>query len=136
MSEPAPIRVGYLEREVLEWLWNRASGDVKAAHQALGLHRKLAVSTVHSTLERLVRKGLAERTKRGRAYEYRAVFTRSDWVHASLALALEAIPKDDPGLLLASFVDIAERVDASGLRELERLVRERRLERSDAQEDA
>jgi predicted transcriptional regulator len=108
---------------------------VKAAHQALGLRRNLSVSTLHSTLERLVRKGLAERTKRGRAYEYRAVFTREDWVRASLALALEAIPENDPELLLASFVDIAERIDASGLQELERRVRERRRERIAKQEN-
>jgi hypothetical protein len=56
-------------------------------------------------------------------------------VRASLALALEAIPENDPELLLAIFVVIAERIDASGLQELERRVRERRRERIAKQEN-
>jgi predicted transcriptional regulator len=130
----AAVRLGYLERQVLEWLWERSWGDVKSAHVSIGVPRKLSASTLHSTLERLVRKGLAERTKRGRAYRYRVVVSREDWVRESLATALEAIPGAEPELLLASFVDIAERIDAAGLEELERRVRERRRVRRGEEE--
>ena len=40
----------------------------------------------------------------------------------------------EPELLLASFVDIAERIDAAGLEELERRVRERRRARRGEEE--
>ena len=129
LSDLAPTRLGYLERLVLEWLWERTWGDVKSAHETIGRPRKLSLSTLHSTLERLVRKGLAERTKRGRAYRYRVVVSREEWVRESLATALETIPGAEPELLLASFVDLAERIDSEGLEELERRVRERRRER-------
>ena len=33
LPDPAPIRLGYLERQVLEWLWERSWGDVKALYE-------------------------------------------------------------------------------------------------------
>ena len=123
------IRLGHLEVEVLEWLWGRDWGDVKSAHAEVCRPRALSRNTLHSTLERLVRKGLAERERRGRAYLYRALITREAWVRESVARNLQDIPGADPELLLAGFVDFAERVDENGLIELERRVRARRRAR-------
>lgn len=121
-----PFRLGYLETELLEWLWQQEWVDVKSAHQAIGRPRGLTRNTLQSTLERLVRKGLVGRERRGRAYHYRVSVARETWVRESLVRTLEGVPGADAPLLLASFVDVAERVDDAGLAELERLVRERR----------
>ncbi len=136
MRGEASVRLGHLEAEVLEWLWDRDWVDVKTTHAEIGRARALSPNTLHSTLERLVRKGLAERERRGRAYVYRTSITRDAWVRESLLRSLEEIPGADPGLLLAGFVDFAERVDAAGLVELERLVRaRRRARRGEGSED-
>jgi predicted transcriptional regulator len=95
-------------------------------HAAVGAARGISHQTVHSALERLVRKGLAERRKLGRAHEYRARVSRREWIATGLeALAHEAHGADLE-VLLAAFVDLAKRTGEQRLAELERLVRARR----------
>lgn len=122
---PLP-RLGELERAVLDRLWSHGPADVKAVHQAVGSARGIAPNTVQSTLDRLYRKGLADRSKLGRRHHYRARITRQEWVARTLESILETVPGAEERLLLASFVDLAERAGAGPLAELERLVRERR----------
>jgi predicted transcriptional regulator len=81
---------------------------------------------VHSALERLVRKRLAERRKVGRAYEYWATLSRREWIARSVKLLSHTVPGTSSGTLLAAFVDLAEREGDEQLAELERIVRERR----------
>lgn len=126
MGRDRPL--GGLERAVLDRLWTSGPTDVKTLHRSLGRERGLAPTTIQSTLERLHRKGLLERTKRGRAFVYRPRLTRREWVARALAGAIDALPGADPRLLLAAFVDLAERAGAAQLEELERLVRQRRSE--------
>lgn len=123
-----PPRLGDLEGRVLEWLWGREWVDVRAAHAAHASATRRSPNTLHSTLERLVRKGLVERRREGRAFAYRALVSREDFVGRALAGAIEQMPGSEPRSLLAAFVDLAERMDEAGLEELERLVRERRRE--------
>jgi len=133
MAEGREIRLGPLETRVLEWLWDRDWGDVKGAHAAIGRKRALSLNTLHSTLERLVRKGLLERERQGRAYRYRTRISQAEWVRERLRRSLVEIPGADPALLLAGFVDFAERVDEAGLLDLERLVQTRRRQREAAE---
>lgn len=121
-----PPRLGDLEGRVLEWLWGREWVDVRAAHAAHASTTRRSPNTLHSTLERLVRKGLVERRRAGRAFTYRAIVSREAFVGLALAGAIEQMPGSDPKSLLAAFVDLAARMDEAGLEELERLVAERR----------
>jgi predicted transcriptional regulator len=126
-------RLGELERAVMDTLWTRdesgAASDVKTVHAIVGVPRGIAPNTVQSTLERLVRKGLASRCKSGRAYTYRARVSRREWASRALDALLDAMPGADADLWLAAFVDRAERAGPEGLAELEALVRERRRRR-------
>ena len=130
-----PARLGELERRVLEWLWERDWVDVRTAHAAHATASRRSPNTLHSTLERLIRKGLVERRREGRAFSYRARISRDDFLGRALEGALEEIPGSDPKSLLAAFVAIASRLDEAGLDELERLVAERRRAESRAQSD-
>jgi predicted transcriptional regulator len=60
--------LGRLEMAVLDRLWSAGEADVTAMHAAVGEPRALSRNTIQSTLERLARKGLAERTKVGREH--------------------------------------------------------------------
>jgi len=130
MVDSANLQLGFLEKAVLEWLWSRDWSDVRQAHASLGQPHARSLNTLHSTLDRLVRKGLAERERRGRAYVYRARVSRETFVRNALRRTLADIPGADASLLIASFVDVAERVDETGLAELEKLVRMRLRERT------
>ncbi len=128
-GRPSRVTLGALERAVLDRLWSGGPADVKAMQRAVGEPRRIAANTTQSTLERLVRKGLAERRKVGRAVEYAARVSRRDWMAAELGELLAAEPRPEPGLLLAAFVDLTEREGAERLAELEALVRARRRAR-------
>ncbi|MCU1394040.1 MAG: transcriptional repressor, CopY family [Ilumatobacteraceae bacterium] len=72
-------RFGELESEVLTVLW-ASPGPMSpvAVQEALG--GGLAYTTVMTILVRLLAKGVIERTKVGRAYEYRPVVTEAEVV--------------------------------------------------------
>lgn len=119
-------QLGALERVILARLWSHGPADVKAMHGAVGEARGIRPNTVQSTLDRLYRKGLAERDKVGRAYVYRARISRHEWTLRALEGLLGELPGAAAPELLSSFVDLAERAGAEHLEELERLVRARR----------
>lgn len=126
LPQPRQLRLGYLELAVLDGLWQHGPMDVTTAHRTVPEARGLARNTVQSTLQRLVRKRLAERRKIGRAYEYRATLSRADWITQALGALLDSVPGAHDGPALASFVDLAERAGEASLEELEKLVRRRR----------
>lgn len=130
-SRPRHPRLGPLERAVLDRLWAAGAADVSSMHRQVGLERGLARNTIHSTLERLVRKGLVHREKRGRAFWYAATVSRDDFFTRSVHDLLDGIPHADAQSLLASFVAFAERTSDAALCELEELVRARRRAREE-----
>lgn len=127
-------RLGPLESAVMDRLWEEASGmDVAAMHAAVGAPRDLTRNTIHSTLERLVRKGLATRRRRGRAYEYSATASRTAWIAELLDSLVGELGAAERAEVLVGFVDFAERTHGSMLETLEELVR-RRLEERDGRD--
>lgn len=134
MGHRSPQRLGELELVVLDHLWSQAPTTVKEMHRVVGAPRGITSNTVQSTLERLFRKGLAERRKVGRAFEYRAALSRQEWVSRLLEGLAATVVDAGAGVLLSAFVDLTERTGMDQLEELERLVRERRRRAEDRQE--
>lgn len=126
-SEVADGALGMLERRVLDV--TTAMGEASVRDVAAQLDPSAAYTTVMTTLDRLYRKGMLDRVKRGRAFVYRAVHTTSD-IQRTMATALvdgvlgrgdaQAVP------LLSSLVDAVTEHDARYLDTLEQLVREKR----------
>lgn len=110
---------GSLERAVVAVLWEDggwlAAGDV---HARLEVQRPVGRATVATVLVRLWGKGRLQRRKLGRAFAYRAVETREQFV----AGRLEAI------LALAEDRDAALAQFAAGLSAEERAELARRLQ--------
>jgi len=114
----------------MDRLWDEGRAvDVRDVHAAVGLSRGLARNTIQSTLERLVRKDLATRRRRGRAYEYAAVGTRRAWIAEAFDALVDGLGKADRAEVLAGFVEFAERTSASTLEALQQLVARRLGER-------
>ena len=132
MAQQRIPSLGALEMAVLDRLWSAGPADVAAMHAAIGAPRGLASNTIQSTLERLHRKGLAERKKLGRAFEYRACVTRSEWLTLAFGELLAATPGADGETLLAAFVDLVERTGNDRLDALESLLARLRRERETA----
>jgi predicted transcriptional regulator len=99
------MRLGPLERRVLEALWGRA-GEARVRDLQPSFP-EIAYTTLMTTLDRLHRKGILDRVADGRAFSYRPRVTRAEAVMSFLV--------DEVGTL-----------DADTLDALEHLVRERR----------
>jgi len=128
MSSTTPL--GPLERRVLDVLWLRA--EPLCVRDLQPEFSKMAYTTLMTTLDRLYRKGLLERAKRGRAFFYQPKMTRMQLESAAAAHALSnAVGRGALSwrVLLASLVDTVADRDHRLLEELDRLVRARLAER-------
>src|SRR5208282_2162891 len=74
IGETHLVRLGPLERRLLEEVWSRRNVTVREI-LADGTIR-LAYTTVMTTLDRLFKKGLLERVAEGKAFRYSACCTR------------------------------------------------------------
>jgi predicted transcriptional regulator len=122
-------RLGPLERRVLEALWSRP--DAASVRDLQPEFQEIAYTTLMTTLDRLHRKGVLGRTKRGRAFLYSPYLTRAELESVMAADALRAVLGGDGSSLrplLSFFVDAVGERDRDLLDELETLVRARRAD--------
>ncbi|MFI6387928.1 BlaI/MecI/CopY family transcriptional regulator [Nonomuraea sp. NPDC050547] len=82
------MRLGNLERSVMEALWAHPEG-ILAQDLAAALPSSPAVTTVLTVLVRLSRKGLATRERAGRAHLYRAAAGKDAFVAEAMREALD-----------------------------------------------
>ena len=127
--------LGSLERDVLEIVWRNRGITVRGVHEQLGAD--IAYTTVMTTLDRLYRKRLLDRTKSGRAFVYAARATRQeleDSVASDVVNGLMASQWSAPLPFLSNLVDTVGERDHALLDELERLVRTKRRQLKDRSE--
>ncbi|MGO9519861.1 MAG: BlaI/MecI/CopY family transcriptional regulator [Candidatus Korobacteraceae bacterium] len=125
------LLLGPLEIEVMEVLW---AGDECSVRDVVErLDRKLAYTTVMTTLDRLFKKGLLDRQKSERAFLYTPRLTHLDWERqraGDLVAGLLAVSQPSRELLLSSLVDAVGQHDATLLEQLEEKIRSKRKELS------
>lgn len=125
---PTPS-LGELELAVLEYVWRSGEATAKEAHAELGVARGISLNTVQSTLERLARKALLDRSKRGHAYRYTARVSREELI-ADLVGGVVGRLQGDVTASLMAFLDSVEDLDEDAIATLEAELRRRRRERS------
>ena len=115
--------------EVMEVLWARGESSV---HDVVPrLDRQLAYTTVMTTLDRLFKKGLLDRSKSERAFIYLPRLSRQEWERKraqDLVVAFLAGPR--PELLISCLLDAVGQHDTTLLDQLEEKVRIKRKELS------
>jgi predicted transcriptional regulator len=98
--------LGSLEFELMELLWSRGESSVRDVVPQL--RRPLACTTVMTTLDRLFKKGLLDRSKSDRAFVYSPLFSRQEWERrraASVVAGFLSGPHPSPELLLSCLVE-------------------------------
>jgi predicted transcriptional regulator len=126
---PEPSVLGPLEISVMEILWARGEGDVRSVVERL--ERRLAYTTVMTTLDRLFKKGLLGRRKLRRSFIYAPKLSRAEWEQkraGELVAGFLAGPEPSRELLLSCFLDVVGEHDAALLDELEKKIRVKRKE--------
>jgi predicted transcriptional regulator len=138
-GDPLGAALGSLEREVMTIVWQGRDLTVREVHGLLS--RPVAYTTVMTTLDRLYKKGVVERTRSGRAFIYSAVQTREELEAAVAGGVLRGLMTNGSGAampILSNLVDAVGRQDDAVdlLNELERIVREKRERMERERKDA
>jgi predicted transcriptional regulator len=121
------MELGSLEREVMNVVWAGESVSVRDVYEAM--ERRLAYTTIMTTLDRLHRKGVLDREQEGRAFVYRTRITREQIALNGLQRALARVTdsfRNDTRPVMACLLDAVTEHDLLSLDELEKMIQERR----------
>ena len=119
--------LGELECAVLEQVWSQGEVTVNDVMSHIG--RPLAYTTIMTTLDRLYRKGLLLRIKKGRAFAYQAACSKQEvqrGIARDLVNGISADPLHSKKYLLSYLIESVDSQDAALLAKLESEIREKR----------
>lgn len=120
--------LGSLEYLVMQDLWRRfpaSVGDVLERINAARDDDPLAYTTVMTVLSRLHDKGIVDREKHGRGYQYRPRYTEDELVERLGRAEVERLVERFGGVALAHFATALEQADPDQLARLAALAQER-----------
>lgn len=118
----AHLRLGDLERVVMEHLWALTTGTdagvtVREVLDCFAGDREIAYTTVMTVLGRLANKGLVTRERDGRAWRYRPVGTRESLTAATMRRTLDDMRVTDRRAALVHFLDGATPEEIADLKD-------------------
>jgi predicted transcriptional regulator len=123
------MHLGPLELDVMEVMWNFGASNSRDVMERM--ERKLAYTTVMTTLDRLYKKGLLDREMTDRAFLYRIRLSREEWDRrraGEMMAGFLAGPEESRHVLLSCLVDAVGTHDAVLLDELEKKIQRKREE--------
>lgn len=119
---PAPRnRLGDLERAVIEHLWSTADDHpegrtVREVHDAIGLDRGLAYTTLMTVLDRMSKKSLVNRERDGRAWRYTPASSREELTSETMHHTLGELAGSERRSALLHFLDQSTPAELDELR--------------------
>lgn len=120
------LALGELEREVMEQIWQRGEASVRDLHDAFG--ERVAYTTVMTTLDRLYRKRLLDRSKESRAFIYTPRVSREEFERGVAKDMIDGLLGRDAEPVLACIVEAVSEHNRELLDELDRLVKQKQCE--------
>jgi predicted transcriptional regulator len=118
--------LGELEAKIMQVMWRKEELSVQDVLNELPSQKPLAYTTVMTVMDRLSKKGLLLRKRRGKKYIYRAALSEAELEEKLFHSLYSSLLKDWGKLALAHFVDSISQEDIKTLDELERLIEEKR----------
>jgi predicted transcriptional regulator len=124
--------LGDLEARVMRCVWSiEEPASARRVHEAVARDHGVALHTVITVLNKLVKKGLLRRFKQADVYHYEAMLGEREFIGRISRRVVEGILSLAPEAVAASFVDVLADRDPARLDELYDLVRRRMEERED-----
>lgn len=121
------MKLGELEKQVLHYLWEHDSADVKRVYAHFEKVRGGSLNTYQSTLDRLFKKGLLSRHKEGHAFQYQAKVERHELIGQLIKSVTDDFVADDDSSLIAAFSSMSAGFDEEQLNKLESLIELQRI---------
>lgn len=122
--------LGDIEKPVMDVLWDRDEVTGREVYEEVNRGRPLAFTTILTVLDRLLKKGLIRRTKRGRLFVYTAAMSRDDFVRQVSHEVLQGIMDISASSAATFFVDILYKTSPEEIERLSKLIEERKRGRS------
>lgn len=132
--------LGDLEAEIMELIWSRPDRQgttVRDVFEVLYERRRLAYTTVMSTMTRLARKGLLRAKKSDQAYIYYPTLTQDEFISRFVGRILDDLLVNFSGITLERLRTLSEsdpQAAPRAQRLLEEIARRRSAEEPDAAE--
>lgn len=110
MASNPRTRLGELERAVMEHLWTASEArpeglTVRDVHDAIGVERGLAYTTLMTVLDRMAKKKLVTRERDGRAWRYLPASSRDELTSEALHHTLGELAGSERRSALLRFLD-------------------------------
>lgn len=127
---PLEELLGPLEQDVMDVVWQLGSSTVRDVHEQLARNRKIAYTTVMTTMSRLARKGLLQRNTSGLAHVYSPAISRERYARSTVGALLTWLLERYPEPAVSYLAEVVDEVDEVALDALRQAVlRRRKLER-------
>jgi len=121
--------LGDLEKSVMDVLWEKGEATGRQVFEEIGKRRPLAFTTILTVMDRLLKKGLIKRIKKGRLFVYAPSMSKEDFVARVSREVLQGIFSISASSAASSFVDILYKTNPEEIERLSRLIEEKRKER-------
>jgi predicted transcriptional regulator len=130
LGRSSKTQLGPLEQQLLEELWKWKSATVRELLDRSNL--ELAYTTVMTTLDRLYKKQLLDRSAEGRAFRYSPRHTQEELKKAAVGETVRQLLSSSPAasLPLSYLVEAVSDHDAGLLDQLQQLVDQKRRQRN------
>jgi BlaI family penicillinase repressor len=126
MSRQSPDDLGHLQRAVLEIVWHLGEGTVHQVRDQLSRRRKLAYTTVLTTLQNLEKSGWLRHKTQGKSYIYMPARTREEAGASSLRRLMKRTFDGDAFLMFQHLIRQSNLNDEE-LRELRKMIDKKRV---------
>ncbi|MGH3440559.1 MAG: BlaI/MecI/CopY family transcriptional regulator [Nitriliruptorales bacterium] len=127
-SDPLEDLLGPLEQEVMEVVWDLDDATVRDVHDRLAARRKIAYTTVMTTMTRLATKGYLRRDTDALAHRYRPAVSRADYARSTVANVMGWLVDRYPEPAVSYLSEVVGDVDGETLARLRDAVARRRNE--------
>ena len=122
--EKSEIRLGRLELQIMNVVWQRGKATVHDVKDALSDGRKPAYSTILTMMRKLEAKGYLEHEVDERTYVYRATISQQAARRGILGDIVDRLFEGSPSLLLNSLAE-EKGISDKELRQIRKLIKER-----------
>ncbi|MBW3657287.1 MAG: BlaI/MecI/CopY family transcriptional regulator [Actinobacteria bacterium] len=125
-KDPLESLLGPLEQDVMDVVWRLGDATVRDVHDQLAASRKIAYTTVMTTMTRLAAKGLLRRDTAGLAHRYRPLVSREHYARETLGSVLGWLLERYPEPAASYLAEVVDDVDDVTLDQLRSAVERRR----------
>ena len=118
--------LGPLEAEVMDVVWSAREVTVRDVHEALNLKRRLAYTTVMTTMARLADKGLLDRVEDHPAHRFSARVSREQYASSTVRSVVDWLVEHFRDPAVAYFIDRVGEEDERVLNALQEAIEKRK----------